>query len=149
MKTYKIAVMPGDGTGPEVTAEALKVLAAANPRHPKVLRKKELRNPVVGGIDQIVVANEIATVGPGASYVTLSASSPDVISRDQTKKHHHQNQYKPVDCWNTSCVPHNLVQALKRYLFSLENQIVEDLFHTVFLLLIEDNCKKLRQFRWR
>jgi 3-isopropylmalate dehydrogenase len=26
---YKIAVMPGDGTGPEVTAEAVKVLAAA------------------------------------------------------------------------------------------------------------------------
>ena len=28
-KTYKIAVMPGDGTGPEVTAEAVKVLNAA------------------------------------------------------------------------------------------------------------------------
>jgi 3-isopropylmalate dehydrogenase len=30
MKTYKIAVMPGDGTGPEVTAEAVKVLKAAS-----------------------------------------------------------------------------------------------------------------------
>jgi 3-isopropylmalate dehydrogenase len=29
MKTYKIAVMPGDGTGPEVVAEAVKVLKAA------------------------------------------------------------------------------------------------------------------------
>jgi len=29
MKAYKIAVMPGDGTGPEVTAEAVKVLKAA------------------------------------------------------------------------------------------------------------------------
>lgn len=29
MKTYKIAVMPGDGTGPEVTVEAVKVLKAA------------------------------------------------------------------------------------------------------------------------
>jgi 3-isopropylmalate dehydrogenase len=29
MKTYKIAVIPGDGTGPEVTAEAVKVLKAA------------------------------------------------------------------------------------------------------------------------
>jgi 3-isopropylmalate dehydrogenase len=29
MTTYKIAVMPGDGTGPEVTAEAVKVLEAA------------------------------------------------------------------------------------------------------------------------
>jgi 3-isopropylmalate dehydrogenase len=28
-KTYKIAVIPGDGTGPEVTAEAVKVLKAA------------------------------------------------------------------------------------------------------------------------
>jgi len=28
-KSYKIAVMPGDGTGPEVTAEAVKVLEAA------------------------------------------------------------------------------------------------------------------------
>jgi len=29
MRTYKIAVIPGDGTGPEVTAEAVKVLKAA------------------------------------------------------------------------------------------------------------------------
>ena len=29
MKNYKIAVIPGDGTGPEVIAEALKVLDAA------------------------------------------------------------------------------------------------------------------------
>ena len=29
-KTYKIAVMPGDGTGPEVVAEGLKVLKAAS-----------------------------------------------------------------------------------------------------------------------
>ena len=30
MKTYKIAVIPGDGTGPEVTREGLKVLEAAS-----------------------------------------------------------------------------------------------------------------------
>ena len=29
MKSYKIAVMPGDGTGPEVTVEAVKVMGAA------------------------------------------------------------------------------------------------------------------------
>ena len=29
MKTYKIAVLSGDGVGPEVTAEALRVLQAA------------------------------------------------------------------------------------------------------------------------
>ena len=28
-KSYKIAVLPGDGTGPEVIAEAVKVLDAA------------------------------------------------------------------------------------------------------------------------
>jgi 3-isopropylmalate dehydrogenase len=30
MKTYKIAVIPGDGTGPEVVAEGMKVLGAAS-----------------------------------------------------------------------------------------------------------------------
>lgn len=29
-KTYKIAVIPGDGTGPEVVAEATKVLTVAS-----------------------------------------------------------------------------------------------------------------------
>ncbi|HNX90344.1 MAG TPA: isocitrate/isopropylmalate family dehydrogenase, partial [Candidatus Omnitrophota bacterium] len=29
-KTYKIAVMPGDGTGPEVMREGVKVLDAAS-----------------------------------------------------------------------------------------------------------------------
>jgi 3-isopropylmalate dehydrogenase len=32
-KTYKIAVLPGDGTGPEVVAEGLKVLEAAAVKH--------------------------------------------------------------------------------------------------------------------
>ena len=29
MKSYKIAVLPGDGTGPEVVAEGVKVLKTA------------------------------------------------------------------------------------------------------------------------
>jgi len=33
MKTHRIAVVPGDGTGPEVTAEAVKVLEAAAGKH--------------------------------------------------------------------------------------------------------------------
>ncbi len=33
MKMYKIAVIPGDGTGPEVVAEGLKVLKAASERY--------------------------------------------------------------------------------------------------------------------
>ena len=32
-KTYRIAVLPGDGTGPEVVAEGLKVLGAAAAKH--------------------------------------------------------------------------------------------------------------------
>jgi len=33
MKTYKIAVIPGDGTGPEVTKEGLKVLGAVSQKY--------------------------------------------------------------------------------------------------------------------
>lgn len=33
MKTYKIAVIPGDGTGPEVVAEGIKVLQAAGQKY--------------------------------------------------------------------------------------------------------------------
>jgi 3-isopropylmalate dehydrogenase len=33
MRTYKIAVLPGDGIGPEVTVEALRVLAAVESAH--------------------------------------------------------------------------------------------------------------------
>ena len=33
MKTHKIAVIPGDGTGPEVIAEGMKVLKAAGKKH--------------------------------------------------------------------------------------------------------------------
>lgn len=46
-------------------------------------------------------------------------------------------------------ISHSIVQTLKRYSFPLENQVIEDLFHSVFLSLIENNAKKLRQFRWQ
>jgi 3-isopropylmalate dehydrogenase len=46
MKAYKIAVIPGDGTGPEVTAEAVKVLKAAAD---KFKFKTELTNFDFGG----------------------------------------------------------------------------------------------------
>ena len=46
-------------------------------------------------------------------------------------------------------ISHAIFQTLKRYSCVPENQLVEDLFHTVFLSLIENNCKKLRQFRWQ
>ena len=46
-------------------------------------------------------------------------------------------------------ISHSIVQTLRRYSFALENPIVEDLFHSVFLSLIENDAKKLRQFRWQ
>lgn len=59
------------------------------------------------------------------------------------------------EAWNkfveryTRLISHAIVQTLKRYSVAPENQVVDDLFHTVFLSLIENNCKKLRRFRWR
>ena len=41
MKTYKIAVLPGDGTGPEVMREGLKVLKAASKKFGFALKTKE------------------------------------------------------------------------------------------------------------
>ena len=41
-KNYKIAVIPGDGTGPEVVAEALKVLDAAGKKFGFTTEKKYL-----------------------------------------------------------------------------------------------------------
>jgi len=40
-----------------------------------------------------------------------------------------------------------IVQTLTKYSFSEKNQVIEDLFQTVFLSLIEFNFKKLRQFQ--
>ncbi|BDG60683.1 3-isopropylmalate dehydrogenase [Caldinitratiruptor microaerophilus] len=45
-QTYRIAVLPGDGIGPEVTAEALKVLRAVGERHGLSF---EVREGLVGG----------------------------------------------------------------------------------------------------
>jgi len=42
-----------------------------------------------------------------------------------------------------------ILQTLKKYFFDPANQVVPDLFHTVFLSIIEDNYKKLRQFQWK
>lgn len=46
-------------------------------------------------------------------------------------------------------ISHAIVITLKKYSFTTEDHLVGDLFHTVFLSLIENNCKKLRQFRWK
>jgi len=46
-------------------------------------------------------------------------------------------------------ISHAIVQTLNKYSFPPENHVVEDLFHTIFLSLLENNCKKLRQFRMR
>ena len=40
-----------------------------------------------------------------------------------------------------------ILQTLNKYSVDQADRIVPDLFHTVFLSLIEDDCKKLRQFK--
>jgi len=55
MKTYNLAVIPGDGTGPEVVAEALKVLEAASG---KFGFKTSLTNFDFGG-DRYLRTNEV------------------------------------------------------------------------------------------
>lgn len=46
-------------------------------------------------------------------------------------------------------ISYAIVQTLNRYSFAPENQTVDDLLHTVFLSLIEDNHRKFRQFQWK
>jgi len=55
VKTHKIAVLPGDGTGPEVTVEAVKVLNAAQK---KFNFKVDLTNYDLGG-DRYLATGEI------------------------------------------------------------------------------------------
>lgn len=45
-KVYKIAVLPGDGTGPEVVAEGLKVLDAAAAKYGFAFEKPPLTGAV-------------------------------------------------------------------------------------------------------
>jgi len=40
-----------------------------------------------------------------------------------------------------------IIKTINKYSYSNENQIIDDIFQTVFLSLIDNNCKKLRQFQ--
>jgi len=51
-------------------------------------------------------------------------------------------QYAPL-------ISHAIIQTLQKYLFVQTSQVVSDLFNTVFLSIMENNCKKLRQFQWK
>ncbi len=55
---YKVAVLPGDGIGPEVTAEAVKVLGATG-------LDIELLHCDIGGSALIVVGRRKGRVNPG------------------------------------------------------------------------------------
>lgn len=46
-------------------------------------------------------------------------------------------------------ISHAIVQTLNRCSFAPIAQEVPDLFNTVFLSIIEDDCKKLKQFQWK
>ena len=45
-------------------------------------------------------------------------------------------------------ISYGIVHTLKKYSVEIEDHVVEDLFHTTFLSLLENDYKKLRQFRW-
>jgi len=85
------------------------------------------------------------------------------IRRLHATKTGYQNERKLVDgclaqdkkAWDAfveqyaRLISHAIVQTLEKYSFSTINQVVPDLFNTVFLSIIEDNSKKLRQFQWK
>ena len=60
---------------------------------------------------------------------------------------------KDKKAWDTfverynNLISHAILKTLEKYSFAPASQVVPDLFHTVFLSLIDDNCKKLRQFK--
>jgi len=60
---------------------------------------------------------------------------------------------KDKKAWDTfverynNLISHAIRKTLDKYSFASANQVVPDLFHTVFLSLLDDNCKKLRQFQ--
>jgi len=46
-------------------------------------------------------------------------------------------------------ITHAIAKTLDNYSCTQKEQVVPDLYHSVFISLIENNCKKLRQFQWR
>ncbi|MBI2302935.1 MAG: 3-isopropylmalate dehydrogenase [Armatimonadetes bacterium] len=68
-KTYRIAVLPGDGTGPEVTAEAVKVLQAAAGKFGFQLHLTEFD---FGG-DRYLRTGEVLPVGAAETMRTFDA----------------------------------------------------------------------------
>ena len=52
-KNYKLAVIGGDGIGPEVVAEGLKVLDAVSAKYGVTFSKKEFDLALVIGIRQV------------------------------------------------------------------------------------------------
>ena len=65
----------------------------------------------------------------------------DCLSQDKKAWDTFVNSYSKV-------ISHGIFHTLKKYSAEIEDHIVEDLFHTTFLSLLENNYKKLRQFRW-
>lgn len=80
-KSYKIAVMPGDGTGPEVVAEGLKVLDAAASKYDF---KLELTNFDYGG-DRYLKTGEILPEGAADELKTFDAIYLGAIGHPDVK----------------------------------------------------------------
>ena len=79
-KTYKIAVLPGDGTGPEVVAEGLKVLEAAAAKHGF---KLDLTHYDLGGERYLPVPAEAEAVFEVTSDTSV-ATSVEAISKTKS-----------------------------------------------------------------
>ena len=65
----------------------------------------------------------------------------DCISQDKKAWDTFVSKYSKI-------ISNGIFHTLKKYAVEIEDHIVEDLFHTTFLSILENDYKKLRQFRW-
>ena len=78
MSTYNITVLPGDGVGPEVVAEAMKVLLALEEPHPN-LRFVFSEHPVGAVLLNMAVFGAVISYGlQMLSFLLLRRRFPDV-----------------------------------------------------------------------
>ena len=62
---------------------------------------------------------------------------------------------KERDAWNIfmekygNLIYNYIIKALRRYYYPLQDDKIDDIFHDVFLALLENDCKRLKVFRNR
>ncbi len=92
MKTYRIAVIPGDGTGPEVVAEAVKVLDAA---------AAQVR--LQARADAATTSAASATCAPARSCPTASLDGAAQVRRDPARRHRPSRRQARASSRRASC----------------------------------------------